>query len=157
MIKSGATSLLLGTILLFSLLINGVSIVAANTNEQSINTANVNASAIDIANSTQSFAWVLLLPLFFGCLLFLGWLCRYFEEMAECFIYFISVSPAIIAVLTFIAFYPDILKDIPKLLISVLLFIMSLVAIFYVRMNLVDKTKTKTQIIKKLIDRTRNF
>jgi hypothetical protein len=80
--KPGATHIQLGMILFFSLLINGVCIVAANTNETAINTTNVNASAIDVANSTQSFAWVLLVPLFLGCYLFLGWLCRYFEEMA---------------------------------------------------------------------------
>lgn len=38
--------------------------------------------------NTQMFSWVLLLPLFFGCLLFLGWVCRYFPELTSCFVLF---------------------------------------------------------------------
>lgn len=38
--------------------------------------------------NTQMFSWVLLLPLFFGCFLFLGWVCRYFPELTSCFVLF---------------------------------------------------------------------
>ncbi|MFZ2498179.1 hypothetical protein [Methanosarcina sp.] len=42
-------------------------------------------------NNTQTFSWVILLPPFLGFLLFLCWMCRFFDRMNFCFVVFILI------------------------------------------------------------------
>ena len=147
--KPNATCILLGTILIFSLLIHGVCIVEAD--------AGTNASIIDEANYTQLFGWALLLPIFFGCLLFLGWLGRYFEEMSLSFVLFIISLPAVIFILATI-FLVDFSKNI---FFDGLLFLVLLILIYptvHVIINTKGKyIKTKNEIVKKFLNQTRSI
>ena len=147
--KPNATCILLGTILIFSLLIHGVCIVEAD--------AGTNASIIDEANYTQLFGWALLLPIFFGCLLFLGWFGRYFEEMSLSFVLFIISLPAVIFILATI-FLVDFSKNI---FFDGLLFLVLLILIYptvHVIINTKGKyIKTKNEIVKKFLNQTRSI
>ncbi|AKB44169.1 hypothetical protein [Methanosarcina vacuolata] len=66
--------------------INGT--IYNETNKTIIGTINgtVNGTVDGTVRNTQMFSWALLLPLFFGCFLFLGWVCRYFPELTSCFV-----------------------------------------------------------------------
>lgn len=67
----------LGMVFALSLLVPGIC--AAETNNET-------TTGLD---STQTFEWVLLLPIFLGSLLFLSWMCRFFDGMSSCFVLFI--------------------------------------------------------------------
>ena len=62
----------------------------------------VNVTIDGTLKNTQMFSWVLLLPLFFGCFLFLGWVCRYFPEMTSGFVLFMLLL--LLAVILLIGF-----------------------------------------------------
>jgi hypothetical protein len=147
--KPSDTHILLGTILIFSLLIHGVCIVAADTG--------TNASITDEANYTQPFSWVLLLPIFFGRLLFLGWFGRYFEEMSLYFVLFTLSLPAVILILATI-FFVDFSKNIffdGLLFLALIVLISPIVSVI---MNTRGKDiKTRNEIVIKLLDKTRSI
>ncbi|KKH46814.1 hypothetical protein [Methanosarcina sp. 1.H.A.2.2] len=77
---AGAACKFLGIVFTLSLLVQGIC--AAETN----NETNPNL------NDTQAFEWVLLLPVFIGSLLFLCWMCRFFDRMNFCFVTFLLAA-----------------------------------------------------------------
>lgn len=107
--KGSGVCKFLGIILVFSQLVQGVC-AAESTNIDSNDT---------IVRNTQTFSWVLLLPLFLGCLLFLGWVCRYFPEMTSCFVLFMLLL--LLAVILLIGFkYHLVLLLTPLILLPLL-------------------------------------
>ncbi len=82
---SSALKLILA-ILLFCTLVQGIY-AAEEDNEASANSD----EAIGKINDTQTFQWFLLLPIFLGSLLFLSWMCRFFDGMGSCFVTFLVI------------------------------------------------------------------
>ncbi|MDY0130697.1 MAG: hypothetical protein RBR63_11040 [Methanosarcina vacuolata] len=66
--------------------INGTLYNETNKTIIGIINGTVNGTVDGTVRNTQMFSWALLLPLFFGCFLFLGWVCRYFPELTSCFV-----------------------------------------------------------------------
>ena len=65
----------------------------------------VNNTVDNIINETtdekQPPSWILLIPAFFGSLLFLSWMCRFFDRMNFCFIIFILAALLLFLLLSF--------------------------------------------------------
>lgn len=82
--------------------INGTIYNETNNTIIGVISGTVNGTIDGNTRNTQIFSWVLLLPLFFGCLLFLGWVCRYFPELTSCFVLFMLLL--LLAVILLIGF-----------------------------------------------------
>lgn len=82
--------------------INGTIYNETNNTIIGVINGTLNGTIDGSTRNTQMFSWVLLLPLFFGCLLFLGWVCRYFPELTSCFVLFMLLL--LLAVILLIGF-----------------------------------------------------
>lgn len=100
----------------------------------------VNGTIDGTVRNTQIFSWVLLLPLFFGYLLFLGWVCRYFPEMTSCFIFFMLFL--LLAVIFLIGFTRNNL-----VLLFTPLILLLLLDEFYIEIKEIDNKHRKRNFV----------
>lgn len=140
----------LGIIFIFSLLVQG-SCAAESTDTRN-----------DTINNTQTFPWILLLPLFLGSLLFLCWMCRFFDRMNFCFVIFILV-----ALLLWLQSPFDLISGIARLILIglILVFIFGVILYEILKQRKGDESNTrgqsdtidKSNLIMGLHDILRNF
>lgn len=104
---SGAASKFLGIFFILSLLLQGVCAAEESNEANTISNYTINDTINDTVNgtiigtingtingtisNTEMFPRILLLPLFLGSLLFLCWLCRFFDRMNFCFVSFLLI------------------------------------------------------------------
>lgn len=74
---AGGACKFLGMVFAFSLLVQGIC------------TAETDTETNPDLDRTHAFEWILLLPIFIGSLLFLSWICRFFDRMNFCFVTFL--------------------------------------------------------------------
>lgn len=83
--RAGGACKFLGIIFILSLFFQGICAAEEN------NETNKNLNDTINGNNTQTFSWVILLPPLLGFLLFLCWMCRFFDRMNFCFVVFILI------------------------------------------------------------------
>lgn len=110
---AGEACKFLGMVFALSLLFQGIC--AAETDTES------NPSLDD----THAFEWVLLLPIFIGSLLFLTWMCRFFDRMNFCFVTFLLMT-----ILLGLLSYDVISEEIRQFLIN-LVIIITVILVLY--------------------------
>jgi hypothetical protein len=160
----------LGIIFIFSLLLQG-SCTAESTNNVSTDILNgtingtingkiigtINSTANNTTNNKDNFQWVLLLPIFLGSLLFLCWVCRFFDEMNFCFIIFILIA-LLLGFLSFSLHSKEIPGPLIALRISFLIpLIISFIVIVISYEAVKQRKKDESNLIMSLHDIARNF
>lgn len=76
--------------------INGTIYNETNKTIIGIINGTVNGTVEGTVRNTQMFPSILLLPLFLGSLLFLFWLCRFFDRMNFCFVTFLLIASLLV-------------------------------------------------------------
>ncbi len=172
----------LGIIFIFSLLVNGSCAAEENDetntnlndpiNSTLIGTINgtINSTINDATNETiigvingtingtisnkEMFSSILLLPLFLGALIFLFWLCRFFDRMNFCFVIFLLI--ALLLELLWLHAVDLISKVVPYIIVLILISI--LYVIYYERKKRDENNASgKSNLIMGLHDILRNF
>ena len=174
--KAGGACKFLGIIFILSLLVQG-SCGAESTNTGSTDTLNgtingtingkiigtINNPTNNPTNNTQAFQGVLLLPIFLGSLLFLCWMCRFFDKMNFCFVIFIALLMGFLSfnlILTKM-FDPILTKMFDPILTGILYIPIALIIIFIVIVISYEMFKQRERDESNLImwihDIVRNF
>src|SRR5665647_481173 len=166
--KAGGACKFLGIIFILSLLVQG-SCGAESTNTGSTDTLNgtingtingkiigtINNPTNNPTNNTQAFKGVLLLPIFLGSLLFLCWMCRFFDKMNFCFVIFIAL------LMGFLSFNLILTKMFDPILTGILYIPIALIIIFIVIVISYEMFKQRERDESNLImwihDIVRNF
>ncbi|MFY1112353.1 MAG: O-antigen polymerase [Methanosarcinaceae archaeon] len=132
----------LGLIFILFLLVNG-SYAAEEAND-------TDPGSKDTTNNVQTFEWVLIVPVAAGYLLFLCWLCRFFDKMNFCFVVSILIA------LTLALFFLDrVSMKIRYVLIALTIFIIFAITAYEVLLK--PKKEGEGTLIRNLHDIIRNF
>jgi len=147
--------------LLFLILILYLLVYGGYAQENGIDTdlngtidGTVNNAASPAAENIQKFQWILLLPIFYGNLLFLSWMSRFFDKMNLCFVVFVVIG-FLALLLSF--FYP--VREIIHYFILPLSFIViaaTVIAILY-EVFFMQRKGDESDLIENLHDIVRNF
>lgn len=106
------------------------------------------------ADNTQKFQWILLLPIFYGNLLFLSWMSRFFDKMNLCFVFFVVIA-LLVLLLSFFYSLTDILRYL-ILPMSFIIVFATIIAILY-EVFFIQRKGDESNLIENLHDTVRNF